>query len=714
MSAGGVFTLIANEGRTDRLLLATALLNQRISDIKCARRRAGKSDCWPTLVDIERTHVLFMNAHYKPFVAIGYEYNKVKVQNGVPSFGTEVVFSIPQFGDFFYDIVCRVVFGAWGTAAQSTPGQDPQDLLPPSWTHNNYPPGVAPDANGIANYYRLVRYDGKLLSNGGVGAGNLVPPGYSDINSSSARAFVNLVHWVEFPANRFFKRVWFNVNNNPLDEYNDTANVMYEKFCVPPGKRDGYNRMAGQEVAHDGWSGPKNVEILESDNGATGTYNWLNAPTEATPNPRFATGLGTAILETQQGDGFDENEEAFAAGNSNSLGFLPIGDPVIARYLYRVVDGPQTPKEVQPSLEIMHRLHFWFNEDVRLAVPSVSIPYGQRYIHMQLANVEEMAVQEPGLFVEHVTTSMGLIPLSLGQGTTTYAYGPNSTAAGNNVVSKSESEFFPYLESLTNDQLTITSMELYINNIFVNPEIHDIFIRRIGFSLIRVHRLATISVSEADTGEKLLSQMKWPIEYMFVGMRPKWNTTTRNRWMWRDWHRMTKVDTAFFPDEGVSVDCFSGYEFNNTPNLAAGDLPIDVGTLQNSAIHAFRLSKKTVVQNTYAYERQTIDSMRIQAHGINLYDYFNQSFYNAYLPYQYGGYNITTPHDPGAMIVTFCFFPKTYQPSGHLNVSRAREFYLSWTSTYLSATNTADLLVVASALNFLLISDGSAVLRYST
>ena len=57
MSAGGVFTLIANEGRTDRLLLATALLNQRIHDIQCARRRAGKMDCWPTLVDIERTHV---------------------------------------------------------------------------------------------------------------------------------------------------------------------------------------------------------------------------------------------------------------------------------------------------------------------------------------------------------------------------------------------------------------------------------------------------------------------------------------------------------------------------------------------------------------------------------------------------------------------------------------------------------------------------------
>ena len=194
MSAGGVFTLIANEGRTDRLLLATALLNQRIHDIQCARRRAGKMDCWPTLVDIERTHVLFMNAHYKPFVAIGYEYNKVKVQNGVPSFGTQVVFSIPQFGDFFFDIVCRVAFGSWGTAADSTPGQSTSKPTYQFDANGNqltaasgyeYEPGFQAStfplgrkfgdnsADGLdndigADYYRLVRYDGKLLVDGGV------------------------------------------------------------------------------------------------------------------------------------------------------------------------------------------------------------------------------------------------------------------------------------------------------------------------------------------------------------------------------------------------------------------------------------------------------------------------------------------------------------------------------------------------------------------
>ena len=52
--------------------------------------------------------------------------------------------------------------------------------------------------------------------------------------------------------------------------------------------------------------------------------------------------------------------------------------------------------------------------------------------------------------------------------------------------------------------------------------------------------------------------------------------------------------------------------------------------------------------------------------------------------------------------------------SSHLNVSRAREFYIGWNSCYISSTHPAELVFCASAINFLLISDGSAVLRYST
>jgi len=41
-------------------------------------------------------------------VAIGYEYNKIGVQEGQARFNSEVTFSIPQFGDFFADMVLHV------------------------------------------------------------------------------------------------------------------------------------------------------------------------------------------------------------------------------------------------------------------------------------------------------------------------------------------------------------------------------------------------------------------------------------------------------------------------------------------------------------------------------------------------------------------------------------------------------------------------------
>ena len=102
MATGGVFQIITNDGKQDRMLMATALLNRRLAVSEEGRSRDPLvSDSTPTLLDIEKTHVLFMNAHFKPFAAIGYEYNKVNPQSNSSSLASEVQFSIPQFGDFF-------------------------------------------------------------------------------------------------------------------------------------------------------------------------------------------------------------------------------------------------------------------------------------------------------------------------------------------------------------------------------------------------------------------------------------------------------------------------------------------------------------------------------------------------------------------------------------------------------------------------------------
>ena len=63
-----------------------------------------------------------------------------------------------------------------------------------------------------------------------------------------------------------------------------------------------------------------------------------------------------------------------------------------------LLDGYQTPKAVHAALDVMTPLLFWFNQDCRLAIPSVAIPYGQRFVKITLANSTELVelVQPPG------------------------------------------------------------------------------------------------------------------------------------------------------------------------------------------------------------------------------------------------------------------------------------------------------------------------------
>jgi hypothetical protein len=146
-------------------------------------------------------------------------------------------------------------------------------------------------------------------------------------------------------------------------------------------------------------------------------------------------------------------------------------------------------------------------------------------------------------------------------------------------------------------------------------------------------------------------------------------------------------------------------------NLLGGDNDDTPGTDITESISAVRaVSKSSTVQVCAA----TLDTVTIKAHGIPIYNNFPSGFYNSYLPFHFGGPNINTPKDCGALMINFCLYPGTYQPSGHINISRAREFYLEYTSSIIGTGTEGTLVVIASSLNFLLISDGSAVLRYST
>jgi len=589
MATAGIFTLITNDGKQDRMLMATELLKNRLESVVEHRRAAGMADTTPTLLDIERTHVLFMNAHFKPFAAIGFEYHKVKPDSGTATLGSEVRFSIPQFGDFFNDMALYVRFEqAVYTPVAAAPNQ-------------------------------------------------------------------SVFRYCDYPGERLLERVKFDVNGNPLDEYTSNVYNFHRQFTVQPNKRVAWDRLVGQETPREAY---------------------LEQQSLTQPSSRVKVSL---------------------------------------------CDGYQTPKGVHDPLVLMIPLLFWFNKDPRLAVPSVAIPYGQRFLNITLAKAKDL--------IELVTP-------------------PGADGSDTGSV----------------PALSVAECSLFINNIFVNSEIHDIFIKRIGFSLIRVHRMQTSRVQD-DNGNILLNNLKWPIECMFVAVKPVANTThvahPDNKAL-QTWHRFSKVEYSSQDVDGVAsskidsvaqaevvafmaVALNAGTPANQLSDYAAlaktsaagaalfalaGAAAAVAGASAANVRDAVRAADSVSAGDTYAKHpvksgesakvqisknTSTIDRLSISIHGVDLYKEIPGLFFNAYTPYTYGGRSVSSPDDPGAHMITFCLYPGSYQPSGHINVSRAREFYFGyWSGGLVSSANPAELIVVASAINFLLISDGSAVLRYTT
>lgn len=607
MSVAGVFTIITNDGKQDKLLMASDFLKSRLENIHQAKFNANRinnpsipadhKDNLPTLADIERTHMLLTNATFKPFAAFGFEYNKVRPSSGQPALGNTIQFNIPQFGDFFHDIAFHCVL----QQPVITPS-DPND-------HGNSP----------------------------------------------------AMRWCDYPGERLLKRVQQEVNGNSLDEYYTEAIVAHREYRVAPNKLAAWKRCVGQEEPEIGYS----------------------------------------------------RQDDRVGGETKAQSH---------RVKHEVFTGLQTPSAQKlGTVELFVPLLFWYNRDVRLAIPSVAIPYGQRFINIDLAAKDDL---------------VALVPRGTG-----------TAAEPNGVLG----------------DIAISQVELYINNIFMNAEIHKIYIKRIGFSLIRVHRMQTFTLN-TGSGDVLLQQMKWPIEYIFVGAKPNSQykpTTLAEKSMSMDtWHKYCSAETKTYFDspegmvpfdivgadgEGkvgaVNADgkCTGAYAL--TQDIAVGDALLMDGKLLVVATGAAKgapfntvivqhpipggadITNATVQKiavSSYRKEIQTrkwtpvLDQITIKLQGIEFYKEMPRLFLNGYTPYHYGGPNIGTPTDTGSIFVPFCMYPGTFQPSGHLNVSRAREFYLYWTSSIVDANKPATMIVIASAINFLLISDGSAVLRYST
>jgi hypothetical protein len=462
------------------------------------------------------------------------------------------------------------------------------------------------------------------------------------------------VRYVSMLGHKLFSKVEFKVNANVLDEYDSNDYGAYYDFKVPPSKKIGWLRNIGQEIP--------NKALLTAD------------PT------------------------YDMVQEYRWFG-----------------------DGNQTFKQRHDDVELWIPLLFWF-KDIKNALPSVMIPHGQTNINITLPPVSEI---------------VGFANYSANPATPSYT------------------------------PPTISVMELYVNTIYMNPEVVKIFISKFGFSLIRVHGHHNNNNLTVNSSELKLNGLKWPTETMYVGFKPQSNNNLSQYWHKNSQLTLNSIKVPVVvrnpnlittgtigaqttpttnsvslirvagPGFGIAVDgTFNNYDLVLTggPGFNTNDIVQNRYTVSTyvkvndvfNIVGAWRGSTPTIATtfslftpqvgiNTSQYYKETpsIDSIEIKAHGVVIYQDINESFYNSYLPTRFGE-RMNTPEDRGWYMINFNYYPGEHQPSGHINLSRAREFYIKYTSTFIGTNNPTDMIVLSDAINFLLVKDGTAVLRYST
>lgn len=379
-------------------------------------------------------------------------------------------------------------------------------------------------------------------------------------------------------------------------------------------------------------------------------------------------------------------------------------------------NGAQTPKHEQDALDLWIPLLFWFR-DYKQALPAYMINWGMSEIVLEFAELQDLIVYSD--------------------------YGGGGAFES------------PKIEMCC----------LYTNNIFINEDVFYIFSRQISVLLFRRHRAFNETLIQREGSIKLANSLKGPIEQLHIAFRPKSNHN-----LYQHWYKnsrliprhykvpvMAKDPTAVFVGNivtstkakynGDSIISGAtakinvvGLNFANFDLILTSGRSCDPNNVQNNryvvlnhdpasqtiTIHGdwwrgqpepgdtFELFTQVLsMQNATFYEEfPAVNTLELLAYGNVLVERTSEARFNYYGPMQ--AKNMNSPNDRGSYMFNFALSPYQLQPSGHLNFSNSQETYLRYTSDWISASNRAELIVRATAINFLHIDkcEGSVNILY--
>lgn len=647
MASGGIFEILANDGSADSLILATQLLNSRLAQIMCQRKEQGLTPETPSIADVQKTHILFVNAQYKPYASFGYEYTKV-MPSSAPAFNSNVQFSIPAYGDFFTDTVIQTDIGPASCNTIAVPAF-PAHPQPPVSTSQTLSTSIVGNAQittlaptSTATFpYTVTTYTQEYVDC----SGTVIAPG---------AVTQNYTRYVEYPGELLFQKVSFEINGSPLDSYEYYNTIFYRKFWVSKDKILAWSRLVGQETPVTG------TTDLISINGYSKFGPDITGLQDSSGNPAFGA---------------------------------PVTATVNSRKEVNILMGPQTPQLTQPALELWIPILLWFSTDVRLAIPSVSIPYGQRFLNITIASANQILQPAPGNLYLRLTVQ-----------TVTHNSTGATTAVDNVTNVQTSVAVEPVLLDGSIPGTPTLTLQMWCNNIFMNPEIHDIYLSRVGFNLIRVHRIQK-NMGITSSSNITCTSLKWPTEWIQIALQPVANVTnssTINPTYYKTWHQFAAVTDQIIDIPAQGTGLVEQQYIGASTSSAIAQYPLNMTSTQS------------VERISIPLYTPTITTVSLEIQGTSIIQTMNTPFFRDYVPWHYGTDGLNAPNDLGAVFMNFALYPGRYQPSGYINISRVHEFIINLGSSYIANGTPCNFIACASSMNFLLIADGSAVLRFTS
>jgi len=310
-----------------------------------------------------------------------------------------------------------------------------------------------------------------------------------------------------------------------------------------------------------------------------------------------------------------------------------IQDPINDNYREKkwICSGHQTLKSSQDPLDLYIPLLFWFNIN-RKEMLLNNFPFGSMVIKIEL---EDHANLMTCLDVENDLYHEGYIT--------------------------------PVIEEF----------EIYANHVYINKDIEDIFIARLGFTLIRTHIQVTRILDKNTDAVSLSADLKYPIEDIVLYARPNIN------------------------EKGI--DSLNLWYKNSAQVIRNIPVPV-IYTVDN-------VEKLGINNISYYDEKPLFQSFCISVNDSSNHGNRTPTFYQSYIPLT-AGKNIHSNNN-NLYYINYNLYPKKQQPSGYINMSKSRDIYFEYSSSVIEAFTPVNLYIHATTLNFLMYDNTSAILNFS-